>query len=183
MAGQLTDIRRAFSLLMAGQLTGVSTSSVTSRPSESASNALSKLKARRTGCSALVTYIELVVKSNALVNQRDDLSQLPTREPPAPVSGNAFVYILACSDRAVYVGTAGDVAKRLAEHRGPKGAKFTRDHPGGRLIYVEGPLSNTLALQREHQLKRWSRAKKLALIRNQTMALKKLSRSREKPRD
>ena len=62
------------------------------------------------------------------MNQRDDLSQLPTREPPAPVSGNAFVYILACSDRAVYVGTAGDVAKRLAEH-------------GGRLVEgaLEGP--------------------------------------------
>ena len=117
------------------------------------------------------------------MNQRDDLSQLPTREPPAPLRGNAYVYILACSDRAVYVGTAGDVAKRLAEHRGSKGAKFTRDHPGGRLIYVEGPLSNTMALQRERQLKRWSRARKLALIRNQTMALKKLSRSREKPRD
>ena len=117
------------------------------------------------------------------MNQRDDLSNLPTQEPPAPVRGNAFVYILACSDGAVYVGSAGDVAKRLAEHGGPKGAKFTRDHPGGRLIYVQGPLSNTMALQRERQLKRWSRAKKLALIRNQTMALKKLSRSREKPRD
>jgi len=75
------------------------------------------------------------------MNQRDDLSQLPTREPPAPVSGNAFVYILACSDGAFYVGSAGDVAKRLAEHGGPKGAKFTHDHPGGRRIYVEGPLS------------------------------------------
>ena len=108
------------------------------------------------------------------MNQRDDLSQFPTREPPAPVSGNAFVYILACSDGAVYVGCAGDVAKRLAEHGGPKGAKFTRDHPGGRLVYIEGPLSVTLALQRERQLKRWSRAKKLALIRNQIVLLKNL---------
>jgi putative endonuclease len=111
------------------------------------------------------------------VNQRDDLSHLPTREPPAPVSGNAFVYILACSDGAFYVGSTGDVAKRLAEHGGPKGAKFTRDHPGGRLIFVEGPLSITVALQRERQLKGWSRAKKLALIRNQTVLLKELSHS------
>ena len=111
------------------------------------------------------------------VNPREDLSQLPTREPPAPVSGNAFVYILACSDGAVYVGSAGDVARRLTEHGGPKGAKFTHDHPGARLVYVEGPLSIALALQRERQLKRWSRAKKLALIRNQTGLLKKLSHS------
>jgi putative endonuclease len=108
---------------------------------------------------------------------RNDLSNLPTREPPAPVSGAAFVYILACSDDALYVGSAGDVAKRLTEHGGPKGAKFTRDHPGARLIYVEGPLSIALALQRERQLKRWSRAKKLALIQNQTNLLKTLSHS------
>jgi hypothetical protein len=92
--------------------------------------------------------VEWSKRSASNVNKRDDLSQLPTREPPAPVSGNAFVYILACSDGAVYIGSAGDVAKRLAEHGGPKGAKFTRDHPGGRLIYVEGPLSFTLAPQR-----------------------------------
>ena len=117
------------------------------------------------------------------MNHSDDLSHLATREPPAPVSGKAFVYILGCSDGGVYVGTATDVAKRLTEHGGPNGAKFSRDHPGGRLIYVEGPLSITLALGRERQLKRWSRAKKLALIRNQTAVLKKLSQSREMHRD
>jgi predicted GIY-YIG superfamily endonuclease len=37
---------------------------------------------------------------------RDDLSQL------------------ACSDGAFYIGSAGDVAKRLAEHGGPKGANL-----------------------------------------------------------
>jgi putative endonuclease len=115
------------------------------------------------------------------VNQRHDLSYLATREPPAPVSGNAFVYVLACSDGAVYVGSAGDLPKRLIEHGGPKGAKFTRDHPGARLVYVEGPLSITLALKRERQVKRWSRDKKLALILNQTELLKKLSHSTRLP--
>jgi putative endonuclease len=115
------------------------------------------------------------------VNQRHDLSYLATREPPAPVSGNAFVYILACSDGAIYVWSAGDVPKRLIEHGGPKGAKFTRDHPGARLVYVEGPHSITLALQRERQVKRWSRDKKLALILNLTELLKKLSHSTRLP--
>ena len=111
------------------------------------------------------------------MTQRDDLRHLPTREAPTPVSGNAFVYILACPDGAIYVGSAGDVAKRLAEHGGPKGAKFTRDHPGARLVYVEGPLAITLAVQRERQLKRWSRVKKLALICNETALLNRLSHS------
>ena len=110
------------------------------------------------------------------MNQLDNLSDFPTREPPPPVKGTAFVYILACLDGAIYVGSAGDIAKRLAEHGGPKGAKFTRDHRGPRLVYVEGPLALTLAVQRERQLKRWSRAKKLALILNQTLLLKKLSK-------
>jgi predicted GIY-YIG superfamily endonuclease len=57
------------------------------------------------------------------------------------------------------------------------GSKFTRDHSGARLLYIEGPLSPALALQRERQLKRWSRAKKLALVGNQTELLKKLSHS------
>jgi predicted GIY-YIG superfamily endonuclease len=107
--------------------------------------------------------------------QRDDLSHLPTREPPAPVTGTAFVYILACSDGAIYVGSAGDIAKRLAEHGGPKGAKFTRNHPGARLIHVEDRSQSGWRSNVERQLKHWSRAKKLALIRNQTELLKKLS--------
>jgi predicted GIY-YIG superfamily endonuclease len=45
------------------------------------------------------------------------------------------------------------------------------------LIYVEGPLPPVLAVQRERQLKRWSRAKKLFLIRDQIELLKKLSHS------
>jgi putative endonuclease len=111
------------------------------------------------------------------MTQPDHLSHLPTREPSAPVTGAAFVYILACSDGALYVGSAADLAKRFAEHGGPKGAKFTRDHPDARLVYVEGPLSIALALQRERQIKRWSRAKKLALIQNEIELLKQLSHS------
>ncbi len=124
----------------------------------------------------------------------NNLSYLPTQEAPEPISGAAFVYILACSDGALYIGSTGNVAKPLAEHasdlskqqhierpalskrqRAEWGAKFTRDHPGSRLVYVEGPLTIALGLQRERQLKRWSRAKKLALIQNQIELLKQLS--------
>ena len=112
-------------------------------------------------------------------NRREDVSRLPTREPPGAVRDSAFVYILACADGWLYVGHAMNVAKRLAEHGGPKGAKFTVDHPGARLVYVEGPLSEELAIKRERQLKGWSRAKKLALITNQVVRLSELSQSRD----
>ena len=88
-----------------------------------------------------------------------------------PPLSHAFVYILACEDGSLYIGSARDLAKRLTEHGGHRDAKFTRDHPGGRLVYIDGPFSDFAALKRERQLKRWSRAKKLALIRNQTAAL------------
>jgi putative endonuclease len=114
--------------------------------------------------------------------KRDDLTGLPSLEPPPVVFGHAFVYILVCSDGALYVGSAGDLAVRLRQHGGSQGVKFTRDHPGGRLVYFEGPLAIAVALQRERQLKRWSRAKKLALIQNKTAVLRRLSQSRERHR-
>ena len=114
--------------------------------------------------------------------ERDDLTYLRSLEPPLAVSGHAFVYILACSDGALYVGSAGDLAVRLKQHGGSQGVKFTRDHPGGRLVYFEGPLAIAVALHRERQLKRWSRAKKLALIQNKTAVLRRLSQSCERHR-
>jgi putative endonuclease len=110
--------------------------------------------------------------------EHDDLSSLPTVDPP-PASGHAFVYILACTDGAPYIGSAGDLSARLKQHGDTNGAKFTRDHPGGRLVYFEGPVPIATAPRRERQLKRWSRAKKLALIQNQTAVLMRLSQSRE----
>jgi putative endonuclease len=96
------------------------------------------------------------------------------------VAGHAFVYILICSDGALYIGSASDLGLRLRQHAGSEEAEFTRDHPGGRLVYFEGPFTVEGALQRERQLKRWSQAKKLALIQNQTVVLKRLSQSRER---
>jgi putative endonuclease len=115
------------------------------------------------------------------MNKSDDLTNLRTLEPPPPVDGYVFVYILACLDGALYIGSASDLVRRLKEHGEPKGAKFTRDHPGGRLVYFEGPFLIEPALKRERQLKRWSRAKKLALVQNQIGLLRKLSQSRESP--
>ena len=59
-----------------------------------------------------------------------------------------------------------------------RGAKFTRDHPGQRLVYFEGPLPEIAAVRRERLLKRWTRTKKLALIRNQYAVLRELSRTK-----
>ncbi len=77
----------------------------------------------------------------------------------------AFVYIVRCADRTFYIGTAKDVPARLAVHNRGKGAKYTRPRLPVRLVWQEGPMSLTRALQREYQLKQLTRPQKQALIR------------------
>ena len=77
----------------------------------------------------------------------------------------AFVYILRCADGTFYIGTAKDVQARLAVHNAGKGAKYTRPRLPVRVVYTEGPMSLTRALQREYQLKQLTRPQKQALIR------------------
>ena len=77
----------------------------------------------------------------------------------------AFVYILRCADKTFYIGTAKDVAARLAMHNARKGAKYTRPRLPVRVVYQEGPLNLTKALRREYQLKQLTRSQKQALIR------------------
>ena len=77
----------------------------------------------------------------------------------------ASVYILRCADATFYIGTARDVAKRLAQHNARKGAKYTKPRLPVRVIYQEGPMSLTRALRREYQLKQLTRPQKQALIK------------------
>ena len=77
----------------------------------------------------------------------------------------AFVYILRCADGTFYIGTARDVAKRLALHNARRGAKYTKPRLPVREVWREGPMSLTRALRREYQLKQLTRQKKQALIK------------------
>ena len=107
-----------------------------------------------------------------------DLDPPAINPPPASPCG-VFVYILMCPDGSFYVGSAKDVSRRISLHQAGRGAKFTHDHPTVKLVYFEGPFGPTEAVGREFQLKRWSRAKKLALIRSDALVLHALSRSRD----
>ncbi len=79
-------------------------------------------------------------------------------------SSRAFVYLVRCRDGTFYIGTARDVAKRLAQHNAGKGAKYTRSRGPVKLLWQEGPMTVSRALRREHQLKQLTRPQKLALI-------------------
>jgi putative endonuclease len=85
---------------------------------------------------------------------------------PAPESPDAghHVYIVRCADDTLYVGYARDPVVREAAHNCGRGAKYTAGRRPVRLVYSEACASVGDALRREHVLKRWSRAKKEALI-------------------
>jgi putative endonuclease len=80
---------------------------------------------------------------------------------PAP---KAFVYILRCGDGTFYIGTARDVAQRLATHQAGKGAKYTRSRGPLKVVWQEGPMTVSRALRREYQLKQLTRTQKAAFI-------------------
>lgn len=76
-----------------------------------------------------------------------------------------MVYILKCSDQTLYTGITTDLERRLAEHNGDRagGAKYTAARRPVTVFYAELAESRSQAAQRESQLKRLPRAKKLVL--------------------
>lgn len=77
---------------------------------------------------------------------------------------NWFVYILLCADGSLYTGITTDLARRIDEHKAGTGAKYTRSHPVKECAHSESAPSRSAALRREAEIKRLTRAEKLALI-------------------
>jgi putative endonuclease len=75
------------------------------------------------------------------------------------------VYILTNSYNSVlYTGVTSDIDKRIREHRESVGAEFTRRYNLKKLVFVEYHSSMLEAIEREKQIKSWSRARKCDLI-------------------
>ncbi len=83
-----------------------------------------------------------------------------------------FVYILRCADGTLYTGYARDPHERENVHNNGRGARYTAGRRPVRLVYSEAFESVGDALRREHQLKRWRRAEKEALIAGDLAKLK-----------
>ena len=84
-----------------------------------------------------------------------------------------FVYILRCADGSYYVGKTNDLYTRLAEHQSGVGADYATARRPVEMVYAEEHSTIRSAKNRELQLKRWSRAKKEALISQDTIRLKR----------
>jgi putative endonuclease len=76
-----------------------------------------------------------------------------------------FVYIPAGKrNGTLYVGVTNDLARRMSEHKAKLVPGFTRKYTVDQLVYFETFDSILEARAREHALKRWRRAWKIALI-------------------
>ena len=87
-----------------------------------------------------------------------------------------FVYILHTSSNTLYIGQTNNLEKRLREHKNKssKSAKYVKYFSGFKLAYSEEYQTRKEVMQREFQLKKWSKAKKEALIKGDLELLKKL---------
>src|SRR5262245_34923571 len=93
-------------------------------------------------------------------------------------AGVYYAYILRCADGSFYVGSAQDLDSRVKAHNDGHGATYTFKHRPVQLVYSEAFESETAAVSRERQLKRWSHEKKAALIAGNLERLKRLSKHR-----
>jgi len=95
--------------------------------------------------------------------------------------GNSFcfAYIIQCADGSLYVGHTFNLRNRIKLHNSGCGALHTRIKGPVILVYSEKHINVLHAIQRELQIKKWSRAKKFALITGNTGLLRKLSQSRD----
>ena len=76
-----------------------------------------------------------------------------------------YVYIVECADGSLYTGYTVNLKNRINEHNfGSLGAKYTRSRRPVRLVYQEEFENISLALKREHAIKKYTRKKKLILI-------------------
>lgn len=73
------------------------------------------------------------------------------------------VYLLKCADGTLYCGCTNNLTKRLAAHNRGQGAKYTRSRRPVALAWQEEQPDRSAALHREAQVKKLSRAQKLAL--------------------
>jgi predicted GIY-YIG superfamily endonuclease len=90
---------------------------------------------------------------------------------------NHYVYILQMRDGRYYVGMTNDIERRAGEHGVKSSTRTTKIFGFEEMLYVEQHPNRDLAHAREQQLKKWTRAKKEALINGDKNALRNLSRS------
>jgi putative endonuclease len=80
---------------------------------------------------------------------------------------NYCVYIVASKSRVLYIGMTNQLERRVFEHKSDLIEGFSKQYRCHRLVCHESFDDVTKAINREKQLKRWNRTKKVWLIERQ----------------
>jgi putative endonuclease len=81
--------------------------------------------------------------------------------------GSYWVYILSSRPRGtLYVGMTNDLIRRIYEHREGLVEGFSKEYGVKMLVYYEQHATAMAAIQREKNIKHWSRQWKIDLIRS-----------------
>ena len=91
----------------------------------------------------------------------------------------AYLYIVRCADGSLYVGTTrATLEVRIAQHNAGILGGYTKPRRPVELIFSQWFDRITDTIENERRLKKWSRAKKEALIRGYFASLQQLARRR-----
>src|SRR5205823_14525627 len=75
-----------------------------------------------------------------------------------------FVYIVCSNSGTLYLGMTNSIYRRVLQHKRGEVEGFSAKCNCSHLVYYEGFDDVRKAIDREQQLKRWARRKKIALI-------------------
>ncbi len=90
-----------------------------------------------------------------------------------------YVYIVTNPSRTLYTGITNDLYRRIAEHKRREIPGFTAKYHISRLAYYEIFRDVRKAIDREKQIKSWTRAKRVALVESMNPRWDDLSREWE----
>ena len=77
----------------------------------------------------------------------------------------SYVYILKCADNTYYTGITSDLDKRIIEHEsGKHHGSYTSSRRPIKLVFYAEFTDINIAIEKEKQIKKWSKVKKEALI-------------------
>jgi predicted GIY-YIG superfamily endonuclease len=92
-----------------------------------------------------------------------------------------WAYMLHCRGGYFYVGQTDDLERRIGEHMSGLIPGFTADHLPVDLVWTQEFVTRYEAKTAEKQIKGWSRAKKLALIRGDWERISVLAKKKDSP--
>ena len=94
-----------------------------------------------------------------------------------------WVYILRCADGSYYTGHTDNLERRMGQHAAGDIPGYTATRRPVRLVFSQEMATREEALAAELQMKRWSRAKKEAMIRGDWERVSRLARKDFSKRD